>query len=405
MVFMVLVVHNFYGSGAPSGENTVYNAERELLRSAGHEILEYTRHSDEIRNRGKLGTVQGGIFTPWHPFVFRKIRRLVVQHRPQVMHIHNTFPLISPAAFHAARGTNTATVFTLHNYRIFCPAAIPLRNGKPCIECLEKRSALPGLRYGCYRDSRLATFPLFLMSTLHRRLKTWRRMVDAFIALTPFQRELMVAAGLPENRTFVKPQFYPNPPDPLHWDKRQNKITYIGRLTGEKGVQHLLRAYQKWKNPPPLEIVGDGSQRAELEKLATDSPNDGQIRFLGSLPFEKTQELLANSKLLVLPSICFEGFPMVIREAFALGVPVAASNIGPLPSLVKDGHCGLLFTPANSAALRAALERVWAKPNALSRMAQNARLEFENKYTADVNYNQLMEIYDAAIRHRQGRTT
>jgi glycosyltransferase involved in cell wall biosynthesis len=400
----VLLIHNFYGSAAPSGENTVFKAERELLRSAGHEILEYTRHSDEIRNRGKLGTVQGGILTPWNPFAFRDIRRLLRQHDPQVMHVHNTFPLISPAIFHAARRRNTATLLTLHNYRIFCPAGIPLREGKPCIECLVRRNPIPALKYGCYRGQRLATLPLAAMSALHRRLKTWERNVDGFIALSSFQQRLMAESGLPPDRIHIKPQFYPDPPDALPWARRKAKIIYIGRLSREKGVDTLLDAWRGWgEDAPLLEIVGDGDRRTGLENRAADLPHPEKIRFLGPVPFEQTQKLLARARLLVLPSLCYEGFPMVIREAFALGVPVAASKLGPLPGIVKDGYGGALFPPGNANALGTTLRKLWRNEERLSAMARNARSEFEEKYTAAVNYEQLMAIYVAAIRHRKNR--
>jgi hypothetical protein len=155
----VLLVHNFYGSSAPSGENQVFEAEKLLLQEMGHEVTDFSRHSDEIRSQGTWGVVRGALATPWNPWMTRAVKEAVSNFQPDVVHVHNTFPLISPGIFHAI-GPRAARVLTLHNYRLFCPAAIPMRGGRVCTDCLDMRSAWPALRYGCYRDSRVATLPL-----------------------------------------------------------------------------------------------------------------------------------------------------------------------------------------------------------------------------------------------------
>jgi len=396
----VLLAHNFVGSSAPSGENRVFEAERDLLRGRGHEVIEVTRHSDEIRGQGALGTLKGALSTPWNPFVFAKVQRVIERERLDVMHVHNTFPLLSPAIFHAASESATATVLTLHNYRTVCAAAIPMREGQPCIECLDRRSVVPALRHGCYRESRLATLALATMIALHRKLGTWQKHVDAFIALTEFQRDQLVAAGLPMERMHVKPHFYPDPPSPLPWQEREAKVLFIGRLGEEKGVRFLIEAWRQWGDQAPqLELIGDGPQRRELEDLAQTM--NGKVRFLGQRPFPETQERLASARLLVLPSVCFEGFPMVIREAFALGVPVAASRLGSMPCLVEDGRNGVLFEPGNSENLLLRVRGAWGKDDLLARMGATAREEFDARYTAEANYPMLMDVYQAAIEHRR----
>ena len=205
----LLLAHNFYGSEAPSGENAVYEVERDLLRARGHQVIEFTRHSDDIRGRGAAGMLQGALATPWNPFSARALRRLITRDRPNIMHAHNTFPLISPSIFSAAHGLGIPTVLTLHNYRTYCTAGIPLRENRPCTDCLDQESVLPALRHGCYRGSRVATLPLAAMIALHRGLGTWQRHVDAFIALTAFQRDKLVAAGLPAPRVHLKPHSIP----------------------------------------------------------------------------------------------------------------------------------------------------------------------------------------------------
>lgn len=396
----ILLVHNLYGSSAPSGENTVFEAEANLLRHAGHEVIEYTRHSDEIRAQGAWGTIKGALATPWNPWCAAAVRRLVERERPDVLHAHNTFPLISLAIFHAVRDLPVATVLTLHNYRTVCAAAIPMRDGRVCTECLDQQSVTPALNYGCYRQSRLATWPLATMIALHRNLGTWRKQVDAFIALTGFQRDLLVKAGLPAGRMHVKPHFYPNPPTPVPWGEREAKVLFIGRLGEEKGIRFLLEGWRQWgETAPTLELIGDGPLRPELERLAAGQ--GGRVRFLGQLPFAETQARLARAKLLLLPSICFEGFPMVIREAFALGVPVAASRLGSMACLVEPGTTGALFAPGNAPDLLATVRQLWARPEQLAALGAGARAEFDAKYTAEVNLRRLEEIYHTAMMSRR----
>jgi glycosyltransferase involved in cell wall biosynthesis len=230
--------------------------------------------------------------------------------------------------------------------------------------------------------------------------------VDAFIALTRFQRDLMVAAGLPGDRVSVKPQFYTDPPQPLSWEKRSQRVVSIGRLSEEKGVRVLLAAWLQWgRQCPELDIIGDGPLRQELQALSDRSGLGDRIHFLGQLPFAKAQERLSQARLMVVPSLCFEGFPMVIREAFALGVPVAASNLGSLPCIVHEGETGVLIEPGNAPAFYHTVKNLWDDQKSLSKMGQNARMEFEEKYTADVNHKILMEIYEKATLNRRKHST
>jgi glycosyltransferase involved in cell wall biosynthesis len=397
----ILLVHNFYGSGAPSGENRVYAAEGELLRQHGHTVVEFTRHSDEILNRGMFGTIQGGLATPWNPFSKRALQSVLEKEKPDVMHVHNTFPLLSPSIFHATKGLHTATVLTLHNYRAFCATGILMRDNVPCMECLDMQSVSPALKHGCYRKNRLATLPLATMIALHRGVKTWQRHVDAFIALSDFQREKMAKAGLPTANIHVKPPFYVNPPSPLPWEKREPKVVFVGRLGMEKGLNILIDAWKQWgSEAPQLEIIGDGPEKVSLQNCVTKNGIEDKVVFLGQLPFLEVQRRLRLARLLVLPSLCFEGFPMTIIEAFSLGVPVAASDIGPLPNIVKKGESGILYQPGDASSLYHAMREIWDRSDRLCSLGKGARQEFDKRYTADTNYEILMKIYHAAIERK-----
>jgi len=392
----ILLVHNFYGSEAPSGENQVYEVERALLRTQGHVVAEFTRHSDEIRTLGVRGAVQGALATPWNPWMTNSIKSVVKRFQPDVVHVHNTFPLISPAIFRAI-GHRAARVLTLHNYRLYCPAAIPMRAGKVCTECLDRQSVLPAIRYGCYRGSRLATAPLATSVAFHRHLGTWTKHVDAYITLTGFQCERLVEAGLPAELVHVKPNFYPGVPTVVPWKDRLPSVVFAGRLTPEKGILALVRAWLQWgASAPELRIVGDGYLRDELERMAATAP-DIPIRFIGQLSGTAAQAEIARARLLVLPSEWFEGFPMVVREAFAFGTPAAVSNIGPLPSIVQSGKNGLVFEPANPTSLLNTVRGAWEATGQIERLGSGARQSFEVHYTEEKNYKTLMSIYEQAI--------
>ncbi len=387
------MVHNYYNSSLPSGEKVVFEAEKALLESHGHEVEVFTRNSVEILAKGIWGKLKGAMATPWNPWMAAAIRRKVNAFKPDLVHVHNTFPLISPSIFHAI-GHKAARVLTLHNYRLFCPAAIPMREGKVCTECLDQHSSWPSVKYGCYRDSRLATLPLALNVELHRWLGTWTKQVDAFIALTEFQKEKMIAAGLPADKVEVKPNFFSGNPAPQPWSKREPYVVFVGRLASEKGVETLIRAWQIWgSEAPELRIVGDGPLKEKLEMSAKKLP----IRFLGQLSSELAQAQMAKAKLLVLPSEWFEGFPLVLGEAFAFGTPAAVSNIGPLPSIVNYGKNGVVFEPANAESLAHTVKTAWETTGLLERLGGEARNAFENKYSKESNYSMLTQIYEGAI--------
>ena len=400
----VLIVHNYYGSSAPSGENQAVEEEIELLRSNGHSVQLLMRHSDEIRNSGRAGQLKGALVIPWNPAMAWRAKKAVAEFAPDIVHVHNTFPLISPAVFYAV-GHSAARVLTLHNYRLFCAAGIPMRDGNVCTQCLDKQSVLPAVRYGCYRDSRIATLPMALNVALHRQLRTWRNQVEAFIALSDFQRERMATAGLPAEKIHVKPNFYPGNPAPVEWHKRENCVIFAGRLTPEKGVGTLIDAWRLWSQSgyrvPELHVLGDGPLRSDLEIKAAGLP----VKFFGQLSSEQAQGKIANSQLVMLPSECFEGFPMVLREAFAFGTPVAVSDLGPLPSIVSDGVNGVVFMAASPQSLLDRVSHAWQTPGMLAALGSGARAEFEAKYTSAINHTILLGIYEKAIAASRQRQT
>ncbi|MEM6857063.1 MAG: glycosyltransferase family 4 protein [Pseudomonadota bacterium] len=397
----VLQVHNYYRTSAPSGENKVVDAERKLLRENGHVVEMLVRHNDDLDRMGAKGALIGAAATAWNPFARRAMKTALADFDADVVHVHNTFPQLSPAIFPAISGRQ-GRVITLHNYRTVCPAALPMREGEVCTECIDTRSALPALRYGCYRSSRLATLPLAAKVMAHRAAGTWRNHVDAFIVFTQFQRELMAKAGFPRELIHIKPNFFPDNPAMIPFAKRAERVLFVGRLTPEKGVQTLIEAWRQWgETAPPLRILGDGELRSVLEEKAAGLP----IEFFGQVDPEVVVREVGNARLVVVPSQWFEGFPMVLQEAFALGTPAAVSEIGPLPSLVEEGELGGVFRPKDPASLCHEIQRLWSDQDALARKAECARKTFESQYTQGANLKALLEIYEAAMTVKQDRLT
>lgn len=399
----VLLAHSHYGSSAPSGENRVFELERNLLIEAGHDVRCIEKYGDNLRDKGLRGLVIGAAVTPWNPFTANEMRRAVAEFRPDIVHVHNSFPILSPAVLPAAQGT--ARVLTLHNYRLGCAAGIPMRDGGVCTKCLDRRSVLPALRYGCYRGSRLATLPLAAKISLHRRRGTWQSDVEAFIALTAFQAGVMVNMGFPSDRMHIKPNFYPNSPAFQPYDARPDRVVFVGRVSEEKGVVDLIEAWIGWEqqqiqSPPPafpeLRVIGGGPLLEQLRNRAKQSPS---IRFLGQLSSSDTQREIAAARLLVLPSRWFEGFPMVLPEAFAFGTPVLVSEIGPLPALANESG-GETFKTGDPTSLKSALSRIWSRRDQLKIASLKAHTCFTSKYTASSNYSTLLDIYHKAIETR-----
>ena len=402
----ILIAHNFYRSRGPSGENNAVAVELDLLRQSGHDVELYRRDSDDLLASGIAGLVRGGLSVPWNPSAAADLVRQVRRFRPDVVHAHNTFPSISPAVFSALRG-RTARVLTLHNYRLFCAQGLFTRNGTICTRCLDLSSCAPGLLHGCYRDSRIATLPLSIGIFAHKWLGTWTNEVEAFIALTQYQRDLFVRGGLPSNKLHVKPNFFALDANPKSWHERTNEVVFVGRIAAEKGVRTLVEAWTSWGAAAPvLRIIGDGPEREFLVQQARRAGLQN-VRFLGSLDHAQTIAEISNARLLVIPSVGMEGLPMVIPEAFALGTPVVAADSGPLPYIVEQDVNGALFTAGCATSLRNVLTALWREPSRLQGLANGALESYRRTFTSRLNLDRLEQIYEAAIagrvHHNAGR--
>lgn len=266
----ILIIHNYYQQSG--GEDQVFTAEANLLEAQGHQVLRYTVHNDAVANINPM-TLAG--VTVWNRAIYRDLRQLLRQEKPQVVHFHNSFPLISPAAYYAARSEGVPVVQTLHNYRLLCPNAVFFRDGQVCEDCLGKFVPWPGVVHACYKESRATTGMVAAMLTVHRVLQTWTETVDLYIALTQFARQKFIQGGLPAEKIVVKPNFVH--PDPGPGEGRGGYALFVGRLSPEKGIGILLTAWEKLRGKVDLKIVGDGPLAPQVVKDVGRLPGVGGL--------------------------------------------------------------------------------------------------------------------------------
>ena len=386
----ILLCHNFYLQAG--GEDQSFAAEARLLEERGHDVIRYTAHNDVIAGMGRLDVARR---TLWNPETYTRVRELIRRERPAVMHCTNTFPLISPAVYYAARAEGVPVVQSLRNYRLLCPNALFLRDGRVCEDCLGRSLPWPGVLHGCYRGDRAATAVVAVLNAGHRALRTWSRAVDLYFTPSEFARRKFIQAGMPPGRIAVKPNFVA--PDPGPGGGRGGYAIFVGRLSPEKGLETLVEAWTRMPGPLRLQVVGDGPLAASVAAAARRDP---RIEPLGRRTPAEVLSLIGDAVCLVMPSTWYETFGRTVIEAFARGTPVLASRLGAMAELVDDGRTGLLFTPGDAADLAAKTRTLLADPARLARMREEARLKYEQKYTADVNYDMLTAIYERAATCR-----
>jgi glycosyltransferase involved in cell wall biosynthesis len=391
----VLQVHNQYFSGL-GGEDTVVRLEEELLRGRGHEVRQLIVSTSELKGASPLRLLQTAISSVWSRTGYDSVVDAVRTFRPDVIHVHNTFPLLSPSVYYAGRRNGACIVQTLHNFRTACANGYLLRNGAPCEDCVG-RAKWRGLAHRCYSGSTGMSGSVVAIQTSHRIAGTFQREVDAYIALTSFQRDIVVRDGLPAERVHVKPNFSPRAISANHDQKREDKVVFIGNFRKEKGTDLLLAAWEKMRPPGHrLFLFGHGPDQTELQQRYEG--NDSVI-WMGFQPVAEVLQALASSKYLVICSRWYEGFPMVLLEAFSSGTPAIAPNHGAFPDLLNGGKCGFLFEPSNVDSLTDALHlAVFVEEERWREQSRAALLKVE-EYGPDVNYIRLMEIYDAAREH------
>lgn len=386
----ILILHNAYK--AAGGEDSVVRQETALLQAHGHDVI-----YDEISNdaiASNIEKIRSFMQVTGSKLQADRIRALCAEVKPDIVHIHNFFPLLSPAAHGAARASGAAVVQTLHNYRLLCASALLMRSGQICEDCLGP-SRLPAIRHKCYRGSYLGSLAVNRMIHATTDNPKWQSAVDQFIVLTEFGKRLFIRGGLPAEKLCVKPNFVADHGTPLPLSARDQGYVFLGRLSREKGIRTLVTA---WNNLPqfPLQIIGAGPEEDWCRAHA--GPH---INLHGALPHDAAQSLLRRAKGLIFPSECYEGLSMSLLEGFAAGTPIVACDIGPAREILGPVFSDLLFTAGDAQGLAAAVLRFEAQE--WHPLSHAARALYEAGYSPARNYTMMMDGYEKALAQRRAR--
>jgi glycosyltransferase involved in cell wall biosynthesis len=380
----IVLVHNRYRQAG--GEDEVFEAEAALLESRGHQLERFTVDNRDLREHNPIAMAAA---TVWNARTYRALRQMCRRTQADVVHFHNTFPRVSPAAYYAARAEGAAVVQTLHNFRLICLNALCYRDGRPCEECVTKTVRWPGVVHGCYRDSRTASGVTAVMLSVHAAARTWTEQVDAYVALSEFARSRFISGGLPPSRIVVKPNFLID--DPGVGSHDQNYALYVGRLSPEKGIDLLMRAWSVFGERIPLKVVGSGP----LEHVVRGATG---VEWLGPLPRKHVLALMQRAAILVFPSEVYENCPMTLIQAFATGLPVVASGHGSIGEMVNDGVAGWHFAPGDVSDLIRVVTTATADAEQRRARGCEARRLFEARYTSDENYRRLSALYASVLQ-------
>lgn len=389
----VLLVHNYYRQAG--GERAAVQAQIKLLSSYGHGVIQYMRDSSEI---DRYGLAQKAMFFPRTVYCSqtrREIQALIKDEQPALVHVHNVFPLISPSVYSAINAMNVPVVQTVHNFRFLCPNALFYTHEHVCERCKYGQTR-HAVRWKCYRQSYSLSALYALTIGLHRRWDTFQR-IDRWIALSSFSKQKLVESRVAkETNVSVLGNPLPDPmPSPGSFEKREPYFVYMGRLSPEKGVHVLLEAISQTPDLK-LKVLGIGPQARHLKTLV-EQKGLQHIEFMGYVSGETKWDTLRKAQALIIPSLCYENFPISALESLCAGTPVIASDLGSLPQLVQDGKSGLLFTPGDARALQRKLTWLTAHPETALVMGHYGRQLAETRYRSQVHYEQLVRIYDEVL--------
>jgi glycosyltransferase involved in cell wall biosynthesis len=381
----ILFVHNFYQIAG--GEDAVYKNEIDLLKENGNEVIEHTVDNASIISLwDKICVMFSTIFSFSQ---YKKIKRVLKDNSPDVVHVHNYFPLISPAVFYACKKMNVPVVHTLHNYRAVCPTALLMHDEKICEKSI-KHSAWWAVKNKVYRDSLIGSFILTCMVEFHKKIGTWQNKVSCFIALTQFAKDKYIEAGWPKHKISIKPNFIEDPfKGELTINKQGGYAIYVGRLSDEKGIDLILKA---WENVDfPLKVIGAGPLQEIVE-----SSKCSKIEYLGLQQKEDVLNLVKKADFMVMASTWYEGFPMVLVEAMACGTCALVPKLGSMAEVVEDNVTGVHFNGNCDDFTQKALTLI-NNPALVQKMSTNARDTYLSKYTSAQNFKMLNDIYTQSI--------
>jgi glycosyltransferase involved in cell wall biosynthesis len=385
----ILILHNKYQD--PGGEDAVVENETQLLRNYGNEVEQLFFSNNDIKPLAQKIKMFYKIF--YNRESARILEDKIKEFQPDVLHVHNLFYVASPAILYVAEKFKLPVVLTIHNYRLICSGQLLMRDAEVCELCTQHKFPLSGVKYACFGNSRIKTAQITLATGVHKILGTWQKKVNQYICLTHFSKQKIAHSSLeiPEEQISVKGNFVEDA-KPSFFNEREHFYLFIGRLSPEKGVDILLAAAKRYDFK--LEIIGDGELRSLVEKHCHDNPN---IKFWGFQNKDLILERLKKSRALLFSSVCYEGLPMTVLEAFSTGTPVISSDIGNINEIITNGYNGLHFKTKNSEDLADKIKDFDENHLKYQQLYQNARETYLKKYTPQQNYTELMAIYAKAM--------
>jgi glycosyltransferase involved in cell wall biosynthesis len=384
----ILMIHNKYVSRG--GEDTIFEQEKKLLLAKGHKIISYTRDNAEIESYNFIQKIKFAFSMIFSLKTYFELTKVIKHTTPEIAYIHNDFPLISPSAYFACNLQKIPIIKRIPNYRLFCSNGFFVRENEVCEKCLVKNNPFISVKYGCYRNSKLLTFLVASMIRIHRN--TYRERINYLLPNSPIVKEKLLKGKFIRTKLIVKSNFTEGK---LNFQiKKENFAIYVGRLSKEKGLKSLSEA---WRNIDfKLEVYGDGPLRDLIK-------NQSNVIYKGPKSNVECLQRIKKAKFLIFPSIHEETFGISMIEAFSVGTPVLASRMGNMKYVVEDGKTGKFFNPGDSEDLREKALWMINHTKECEQMGKNAYLEYKEKYTPDVNYKNLMSVFNKAINDAKNR--
>lgn len=383
----VLLVHNYYAN-AVDGEATLVHGGRRLLEERGHEVIPFFRCSDEI-NRMKFGRSRAFVNGVYNWSARKAVREIITLRTPDVAVVHNVFPLISPSVLSECRGRGVPVVMSVNNFRLICPNGLFLTKGHTCEKCAG------GREYWCVvnncEGSILKSVGYAVRNAVAARMRLFMGNVAVYAPMTEFQRNKLISEGFPANRTMVIPN--------AAWNKTATQhhvagayVLHVGRVSPEKGIPTLIAAARQL---PRIPFKAAGERTPGWQFLANVPTN---YQLLGYVSTPELTKAYMDCRIVVVCSVCYEGFPGVLLEAMSHAKPVICSRIGGLPEVVEDGVTGLLFEPGNTDELAEKIGYLWDRPQLCRRMGEAGRERVRREYSPERYYDRFMTACDKAMR-------
>jgi len=392
----ILAIHNFHRKGSASGDDIVYKSETALLEQHGNTLVRYTVSNDEFDSAGIIGKVKSTFGMMWSFRNHNAVQELIKKEKPDIVHIHTFFPLLSPSILYAAKRCGVPVVATLHDTRFICPCSTSLRDTQLCNECGDGHY-LRMCKYGCFKNSRFQSLIVACIFKYHRIRKSFYKQIDRYICLNENQINLLTDIGFDKSKIVKKYNFVPDAEANLKSVKvgglPERYAVFYGRLGEEKGIRVLMNIWERLPDIP-LVVMGGGPLEKEFKAWADGKDN---VYFLGYTQHDRCLNIVKGGEFVVFPSIWYEGCSMVEIETESLGNALVATDLGFSAEAIKNGVNGYKIGLGDTDGFVQTIKKMWNNPEKCRVMGQNARADYEAKYLPEDNYKQLMEIYESLL--------